>query len=114
MTIYSESKDNEGGYNNIYIKKNIGQNNYQIIYAKKGVFKSNSPSPVLELYDGENTNILNENITNFSFSKSEFNLKSFSPDIILVKKTQEHSTLELIECVEKLSKNNEEISKKFN
>ena len=28
------------------------------------------------LYDGENTNILNENITNFSFSKSEFNLKS--------------------------------------
>ena len=113
LTIYSESKDNEGGYNNIYIKKNIGPNNYQIIYAKKGIFKSNSSSPVLELYDGENTNILNENITNFSFSKSEFNLKSFSPDIILVKKTQEHSTLELIECVEKLSKNNEEISKKI-
>ena len=50
------------------------------------------------LYEGENINISNENITNFSFEKSEFNLSPFSSNTILVKKTQEHFTEELIEC----------------
>ena len=110
MTVYTESKDNQGGYNNIYIKKNINKDEYQIIYAKKGIFKRNVNSPVLELYDGENTNMSNGRITNFSFAKSEFNLGLFSPDIILVKKTQEHNTSELIGCFKKLlSKNIKEI-----
>lgn len=112
LTVYTESKNNNGGYNNIYIKKNINKNEFQIIYAKTGIFKNNSDYPILELYNGENTNITNGNITNFSFTKSEFNLGTFSPDIILVKKTQEHSTNELIECFEKLIlKNNQEIKK---
>ena len=112
LTVYTESKNNDGGYNNIYIKKDIDKNEFQIIYAKRGIFKTNSDYPILELYNGENTNITNGNITNFSFTKSEFNLGSFSPDIILVKKTQEHSTNELIECFEKLIlKNNQEIKK---
>ena len=110
LTVYTESKNNDGGYNNIYIKKNIDKNEFQIIYAKRGVFKNNSEYPVLELFNGENTNVTNDRITNFSFTKSEFNLGSFSPDIILVKKTQEHSTIELLECFEKLIlKNNKEI-----
>ena len=112
LTVYTESKNNNGGYNNIYIKKNINKNEFKIIYAKTGIFKNNSDYPILELYNGENTNITNGNITNFSFTKSEFNLGTFSPDIILVKKTQEHSTNELIECFEKLIlKNNQEIKK---
>ncbi len=112
LTVYTESKDNHGGYNNIYIKKNINKNEYQIIYAKKGIFKSNINSPVLELYDGQNTNMSNGKITNFSFAKSEFNLGTYSPDIILVKKTQEHNTFELISCLKKLiSKNMQEIQK---
>ena len=112
LTVYTESKNDEGEYNNIYIKKNINKDEYQIIYAKKGVFKTNINSPILELYDGENTNISNGNITNFSFSKSEFNLGTFSPDIILVKKTQEHDTAELISCFQKLlNKDRQEIEK---
>ncbi len=110
LTVYTESKDDQGGYNNIYIKKNINKDEYQIIYAKKGIFKSNINSPVLELYDGENTNMSNGRITNFSFAKSEFNLGTFSPDIILVEKTQEHKTSELIGCLKKLiDKNLQEI-----
>ena len=112
LTVYTESKNNDGGYNNIYIKKNIDKDEFQIIYAKRGTFKNNSDYPILELFNGENTNIRNGNITNFSFTKSEFNLGSFSPDIILVKKTQEHSTSELTECFKKLIlKNNQEIKK---
>tara|TARA_Y100001958_G_C21196253_1_gene523552 strand:- start:470 stop:1603 length:1134 start_codon:yes stop_codon:yes gene_type:complete len=107
LTIYTESKDKSGIYNNIYIKKNTSNNNFQIIYAKKGIIK-NENNPKLELFDGENTTVVNGKITSFSFSKSEFNLSSFSTNIILVKKTQEHKTAELIECVNSLigNKNN--------
>ncbi len=101
LTIYTESKDKFGNYNNIYIKKNTNDKNFQIIYAKKGIIK-NENNAKLVLFDGENTTVVNGKITSFSFSKSEFNLSSFSTNIILVKKTQEHKTAELVECINTL------------
>ncbi|WP_440643513.1 LptF/LptG family permease [Candidatus Pelagibacter sp. HIMB123] len=98
LTIYTEDKDSEGNYNNIYIKKKNNNDDFQIIYAKKGIFKKNRKDPVLELFDGENTSLSNGKLTNFSFSKSEFNLNPYSTNTILVKKTQEHKTNELIRC----------------
>ena len=98
LTIYTEDKDSEGNYNNIYIKKKIDNNDFQIIYAKKGIFKKNQKDPVLELFNGENTSLSNGKLTNFSFTKSEFNLNPYSTNTILVKKTQEHKTNELIRC----------------
>ena len=105
LTIYTESIDADGDYNNIYIKKNTGLNNFQITYAKKGRLISQNGISLLELYDGENTNLFNDNLTNFSFSKSEFNLTSFAPDIILVTKTQEHLTKDLFICILVLKNN---------
>ena len=99
LTIYAESKDENGNFNNIYIKKNTGKDSFQITYAKKGIFKNNNNYAILELYDGENISFLNNEITNFSFSKSEFNLSLFSTNTILVTKTQEHKTIELFECL---------------
>ncbi len=116
LTIYTESKDSIGNYNNIYIKKNSSNGDFQIIYAKKGILKSEKNNAVLELYSGENTNISGDKITSFSFSKSEFNLSKFAPNTILVKKVQEHDTLGLIKCVISLTrdKNNLlEIKKKI-
>lgn len=116
LTIYTESKDSIGNYNNIYIKKNSNNGDFQIIYAKKGILKSEKNNAVLELYSGENTNISGDKITSFSFSKSEFNLSKFAPNTILVKKVQEHDTLGLIKCVISLTrdKNNLlEIKKKI-
>ena len=109
LTIYTESKDRDGIYNNIYIKKNTNDKNFQIIYAKKGIIK-NENNTKLELFDGENTTVINGKITSFSFSKSEFNLSSFTTNIILVKKTQEHKTAELIECIESLTGNKKNIN----
>ena len=112
VTIYSESKGDDGTYNNIYIKKDTDDDNFQLTYAKKGILKNNNGNPVLELYNGENTNLFNEKITNFSFSKSEFNLSLFKTEAILVTKTQEHSTKELIECLINLTdKNIKDINK---
>ncbi len=105
LTIYTESKDKNNNYNNIYIKKNLGAKNFQIIYAEKGIFTNNDNIPKLVLFDGENTSVIDEKITNFSFTKSEFNLSQFSTNTILVTKTQEHKTIELINCVIKLKKN---------
>jgi len=99
LTIFTESKDIEGNFRNIYIKKDTDKDSFQIIFAKKGILVENQNYPVLELYDGENTNFFNNRITSFSFSKSEFNLSSFSTDTILVKKTQEHKSKELLECI---------------
>ena len=59
LTVYTEGKNNDGGYNNIYIKKDIDKNEFQIIYAKRGTFKNNSEYPVLMLFNGENTYISN-------------------------------------------------------
>ena len=109
LTIYTESKDRDGIYNNIYIKKNTNDKNFQIIYAKKGIIK-NENNTKLELFDGENTTVINGKITSFSFSKSEFNLSSFTTNIILVKKTQEHKTAELIECIKSLTGNKKNIN----
>ncbi len=104
LTIYSEDKDKNDSYKNIYIKRKINEKEFQIIFAKLGKFKSNSQFPTLELFNGENINVSDQNITNFSFDKSEFNLSSFSSNTILVKKIQEHETLELIECTINLIK----------
>ena len=106
LTIYTESKDSNGNFNNIYIKRNTNENNFQIIFAQKGSFKRNSKNPTLELYNGENTTLSNGKLTNFSFTKSEFNLSPFSTNTILVKKTQEHKTIELIECIINLYQKN--------
>tara|TARA_Y100000389_G_C17468514_1_gene528005 strand:+ start:55 stop:1197 length:1143 start_codon:yes stop_codon:yes gene_type:complete len=99
LTIYTESKDRDGSFNNIYIKKKTGQNNFQVTYAKKGIIRNNKNFSILELYNGENINLIDNNLTSFSFSKSEFNLSMFSTNTIIVKKTQEHNTLELIDCI---------------
>ena len=106
LTIYTESKDQDGNYNNIYIKKNSGKNDFQLTIAKKGVFRNKNDLPILELYDGENSNLINGKITKFSFTKSEFNLSSYSNNTILVKKTQEHKTVEIIECIKTLTNGN--------
>ena len=106
LTIFTENRDNEGNFKNIYIKRVTDKNSFQIIFAKKGILIENQNNPVLELYEGENTSFFNNRITSFSFSKSEFNLASFSTNTILVKKTQEHKTKELLDCINALTNKN--------
>ena len=103
VTIYSERKDNEGNLFNLYLKKQIDQNNFQITYAKKGVFKEFNNIPVLVLYDGATITGKNDEITNFSFSKSDFPLNNFSSNTTTYKKTQELSSFKLLKCLQLLN-----------
>ena len=99
VTIYSEKKDNEGNLYNLYLKKQIDQNNFQLTYAKKGIFKEFNKMPVLILYDGATITGKNDKITNFSFSKSNFPLNNFKSNSTTYKKTQELSSFQLFQCL---------------
>ena len=51
------------------------------------------------MYNGETITENNNEITNFSFSKSDFPLNNFESNTTTYKKTQELSSLNLIKCV---------------
>ena len=116
VTIYSESKDNEGYLYNIYLKKDINSANFELTYAKKGIFKEIDNTPLLVLYEGETITNKNDDITNFSFSKSDFSLGNLETNTTTYTKTQEVSTLNILKCIYSIYdlKFNEIKSKKVN
>tara|TARA_B100000900_G_scaffold389818_1_gene383019 strand:- start:1590 stop:2735 length:1146 start_codon:yes stop_codon:yes gene_type:complete len=102
VTIFSENKDSEGNLYNLYIKKENGPSNFQITFAKKGKFKDINNTPILVLFNGETISQKNDEITNFSFSKSDFILKNLETNTTTYIKTQELSTVSLLKCVDKI------------
>ena len=101
LTIYSDSKDKNGNLKEIYLKKG-SVDNFQITYAKKGGFKKIGNNTYLELYLGETISVVNDKITSFKFSKSDFNLTNFDDNTTTYKKTQEVATIDLIKCYHNL------------
>ena len=99
VTIYSERKDGDGYLYNLFIKKDISAEDFEITYAKKGYFKELNTSPILILFNGETISNKNNKITNFSFSQSDFLLSNLKTNTITVKKTQELSTLDVLQCI---------------
>ena len=55
------------------------------------------------LHEGETINFINNKITNFRFSKSDFNLKNLETNTTTYIKTQEVSTSKLIKCYLKIN-----------
>ncbi len=100
LTIYSNGKDKNGNLQEIYLKK--GTDNFQITYAKKGNFKQVGNNQILELYSGETISVINDKITSFKFSKSDFNLSNLEDNTTTYKKTQEVATSDLIKCYHSL------------
>tara|TARA_B100000575_G_C23081872_1_gene623351 strand:+ start:17 stop:1165 length:1149 start_codon:yes stop_codon:yes gene_type:complete len=106
LTIYAEEKNNRGTLKNLYLKKNERNKDFQIIIAKKGEFQNFQNSQVLVLYDGQTINKVNNKITNFYFSKSDFNFTALSTDIVIDDKIQETRTKDHINCIRKYFKKN--------
>jgi lipopolysaccharide export system permease protein len=100
VTIYSEKKDKEGNLYNLYLKKETNKDNFQITYAKKGYFKEFNNLPVLVLFYGETITSKNNEITNFSFSKSDFPINNIETNsFVTQQKTQELSSYNLFKCI---------------
>ena len=104
LTIYAEEKLKNNTLKNLYLKKKGTDKNFQITIAKKGEFKNLENSQVLILYDGQTINKLNDKITNFYFSKSDFNLNSLNTVIVKDYKIQETKTKNHINCLTKYFK----------
>ena len=99
LTIYADKKDKDGNLDNLYLKKEINDQEFQVTYAKKGEFKEIGNTPVLVLYQGATITSKDNKITNISFSKSDFSLANLETNTTTYKKTQEISSIKLIKCV---------------
>ena len=100
VTIYTDKKDKNGNLKNLYIKKELKENRFQITYAKEGEFKLINNIPILVLYNGATITSKDGEITNISFSKSDFSLSNIETNTTTYKKTQEISSVKLIKCIE--------------
>ena len=105
LTIYSENKDKDGNFTNIYLKKKLGPNEFEVTFAKKGTIKKKGNVEILSLSNGENLSFKNEKITNISFQESNFNLKRLKTNTTTYIKVQENSIFDLFSCYNNLIKN---------
>ena len=99
LTIFAEEKNSNNEFINIYIKKKTSNDQFQITFAKKGIFELKGNNRILVLYDGQTLNSNKNQVTNFSFSKSDFGLSDMSSHFLKHQKLQEQTTRILFKCV---------------
>ncbi len=108
LTIFIESKDEFGNYNNIFLKdlfdnKDLDSSkesdSFQIIYAKKGRLINSNNNRFFELYDGEMINKENKKITHLTFDKINFNLSKYTSKSTTYPKIQEVQSNDIIKCL---------------
>ena len=106
LTIFIESKDESGDYNNIFLKDLFTkksdeqtEESFQIIYAKKGRLINSNNNRFFELYEGEMINKERKKITNFTFDKINFNLSKYTSKSTTYPKIQEVPSRDIIECL---------------
>ena len=98
LTIYFDEKKKNGDLKNIFLKDNLDTNDFQITFAKKGVLEIRDNRKVMVLYDGKTINNISGKISEFKFSKTDFNISKFNSTTTTSTKTQENSTKELFGC----------------
>ena len=109
LTIYFEERGEEGELKNIFLNDKTSNSESQTTFAKTGILKENGNLKLLTLYNGRTINIINGKISEFKFSKTDFNISKYTSNTTTHQKTQENSTLELLMC--SLTLNN--LEKKF-
>ena len=98
LTIYFDEKNKNGELINIFLNEKIDANNSQTTFAKRAIININSNKKILTLYDGKSINVINGKISEFEFSKTDYNISKFSSNTIMHQKTQEITTIDLIRC----------------
>ena len=107
LTIFTNSKDDDGTLRNIVLKDNLNKDSSQIIVAKNGKIIQSNNNKFLILNEGKIINISTKGRTTiFNFSKTEFDLNKFSTKSTTFPKVQEQSTLKLFNCAQSLINEN--------
>ena len=104
LTIYIETKENNGLYKNIILKDKTNKENSQIIIAKSGSIILKDNKKVLILNNGQmiqsNKKAQSEkNSTSFYFKETMFDLEKYSTKTTKYPKIQELETLKLFNCL---------------
>ena len=116
LTIYFNEIGENGELKNIYLNNNLEtvEKSSQITIAKIGKVESYGNKKVLVLKEGTTINEIGENISEFKFTKSDFNISKFSTKSTVTKKIQETSTSDLIECLMVFHKTPDKINQSLN
>ena len=103
LTIFINSKNEKGDYENIILKDKTDINNVQIIIAQTGKIFSINGSKLLLLNNGQIIQINSEKeITTFNFKETQFDLSKYSTKTTTFPKIQELETAKLIKCTKSL------------
>ena len=98
LTIYIDEKIDSSTYRNIFLKdvKSVGTT--KIIYARIGELINNENERSLRLSEGKIINFNGNNITEFDFKKTNFDLSNYLTKSIVDFKIQEKNTHSLVDC----------------
>ena len=99
LTIYFDKKNENGLLINIFLNEKIDINNQKTTFAKTATINIKDNIKILTLYDGKSINRVNGEISEFEFSKTDYNISKFSSNTIMHQKTQETTTIDLIKCL---------------
>jgi len=99
LTIYFDERNKDGELKNIFLNDKSSASESQTTFAKKGVFEFRGSKRILVLYEGRTINNIDGKISEFKFSKTDFNISKFDTSSTTHQKTQENSTTELIQCL---------------
>ena len=99
LTIYYDEKNMDGELKNIFLNDKLSLTNSQTTIAKTGIFVVRADKKILVLYDGKTINNVDGKIYEFKFDKTDFNISRFTTTAIIYQKTQETSTVELVQCL---------------
>jgi len=110
LTIFIESKDEEGFYRNVILKDDSNPSISQIIIASYGKIVLKNGQKILLLNDGQiiQANTKKETTT-FSFEETQFDLQKYSTKTTKFPKIQELETAKLIKCTKILLRNFEKV-----
>jgi len=98
LTIYFDEKNKNGELINIFLNEKISFNSLKTTFAKSATVNINDNKKILTLYNGKSINVINGKISEFEFSKTDYNISKFNSKTTTHQKTQENTTIDLIRC----------------
>tara|TARA_B100000768_G_scaffold78863_1_gene74992 strand:+ start:462 stop:1598 length:1137 start_codon:yes stop_codon:yes gene_type:complete len=98
LTIYFDKKNKNNELINIFLNEKKNINSSQTTYAKTAIINIKDDKKILTLYNGKSINIINGKISEFKFSKTDYNISKFSSKSVTYQKNQETPTIDLIRC----------------
>jgi lipopolysaccharide export system permease protein len=102
LTIFIESKDEFGNYQNIFLNDSFtGEDGprSQMVFAKKGILINEGKNRYFQLSDGKILNNDYGKITNIKFDQIDFNLTKYETNSTIYPKIQETRSYVLFRCV---------------